>query len=357
MINANQCKRSLLIASVVGTVITLCNQYEAVLGQQPLHLIKAIISYVIPFCVSITSAYLEKRSTDVSVSTEEKVDDGVPPAFSDNIDGITGLSHRVYNNASNVNAASKKRIGFVQEVGDLARATTEQAERSDELTAHARASSNQISSAFVKLVNEIETLVEATHIGQSTSQELGEAINKFFSEIELVSSKVDAITTIAEQTNLLALNAAIEAARAGEQGRGFAVVAEEVKTLATRSKEYAADIIKMMTNVKTLKAAVEKQVGELNTHMTDAAGHSTEGTQEAKHQSTTIEASLEDMDRDLHTLHQLSESQTEKMQIIQGHIDQIIKDTQSAVKGSAANMEIGEELIKLSTTAGATTAQ
>ncbi|MDR2302412.1 MAG: methyl-accepting chemotaxis protein [Deltaproteobacteria bacterium] len=63
-----------------------------------------------------------------------------------------------------------------------------------------------------------------------------DGISKASSEVAKILSDIE---TIAFQTNLLALNASVEASRAGEAGQGFAVVAEEVRNLATATKESA----------------------------------------------------------------------------------------------------------------------
>ncbi len=69
-----------------------------------------------------------------------------------------------------------------------------------------------------------------------------DAMHRSLSSSDAIAAAVELIEGIAFQTNLLALNAAVEAARAGEQGRGFAVVATEVRGLAGRAREGAAEI-------------------------------------------------------------------------------------------------------------------
>lgn len=74
---------------------------------------------------------------------------------------------------------------------------------------------------------------------------------------EQVSSILDIVDDITEQTSLLALNAAIISAQAGMHGRGFAVVANEIKELASRTKNSTSEIGSL---IRTLQTKTENSV-------------------------------------------------------------------------------------------------
>jgi methyl-accepting chemotaxis protein len=80
-----------------------------------------------------------------------------------------------------------------------------------------------------------------------------------------ISEVVKSINVIASQTNLLALNATIEAARAGDAGRGFAVVAHEVKSLATQTANFTAEIEAQIGQVQSATDRVGESITEIGT--------------------------------------------------------------------------------------------
>jgi methyl-accepting chemotaxis protein len=86
---------------------------------------------------------------------------------------------------------------------------------------------------------------------------IAERIVKLSEQSQAIAEIIATVNDLAEQSNLLAVNAAIEAAKAGEHGKGFAVVAQEVKNLATQSKQATAQVRGILGDIqKATTAAV-----------------------------------------------------------------------------------------------------
>ena len=99
--------------------------------------------------------------------------------------------------------------------------------------------------------NILEKVEEQAKVIASVNREASVSTNNLNDRIKEVDAITETILGISSQTNLLALNASIEAARAGEAGKGFAVVADEIRKLSEETKEATEQIGAIISKLTT----------------------------------------------------------------------------------------------------------
>lgn len=180
------------------------------------------------------------------------------------VEGLAELSSEVQTGSQSIGSAATQILAAVSQHTASA---TQQSASISEITAtvdEIRAAAEQVTEkardlatraqTSVDVSDEASASVEAIIDGMTQITERVESIAQGILELSEQTQRIGEITTtvddLADQSNLLALNATIEAAKAGEQGKGFAVVADEVRNLAEQSKQAAAQVRAILSDIR-----------------------------------------------------------------------------------------------------------
>jgi methyl-accepting chemotaxis protein len=149
-------------------------------------------------------------------------------------DQVSGGSQQIANGAQSLAQGASEQAASVEQLSAAIAEVSVSVKNAAESARNAAEMSDNIRSKAERGSEQMNAMMEAVQAINDASQNIGKVIK--------------VIDDIAFQTNILALNAAVEAARAGAAGRGFAVVAEEVRNLAAKSAEAAADTEALIEN-------------------------------------------------------------------------------------------------------------
>ena len=211
----------------------------------------------------------------------------------------------------------------IDELNAAVQNSTEQAKIATDEAHRALLLSEKGSAAVQQTLDRMETLRQTVEAIANRSLELSEKSLQ-------INNIAQSVSNLAYQTNLLALNASVEAVRAGQQGLGFGVVAVEIRKLADRSKQSAAEINTLVLDIQNAINTTVKvtESGKLSVSESVKSAHnmssSFAGVSQAFHQvylnNQTIARTAE---QQLLALQQVSEAMNSLNQVARQNADSI----------------------------------
>ena len=270
-----------------------------------------------------------KSGSKVLASSSEEVKNQLRIA-DDNVTSTSAALEELSANMETLSGTVSSINDRVEDVKSAAMEITEQAQSGTETANSIKQEAGELKNRVNRKKNEAGDQVSQLSAVLSQSVEDSKKVGQ-------IGELTNVILDISKRTNLLALNASIEAARAGEAGKGFAVVAEEISSLAENSRETAANIQVISTEVteavNRLAQNAQSALDYINgTVLGDYDEFVTTG-EKYEHTADLMDDMLSSFDEKAENLNTIMQEMVESVQMITSSI----KESSIAITSSAEN--------------------
>lgn len=270
-----------------------------------------------------------KSGSKVLASSSEEVKNQLRIA-DDNVTNTSAALEELSANMETLSGNVSSINDRVEYVKSAAMEITEQAQSGTETANSIKQEAGELKNRVNQKKNEAGDRVSQLSAVLSQSVEDSKKVGQ-------IGELTNVILDISKRTNLLALNASIEAARAGEAGKGFAVVAGEISSLAENSRETAANIQVISTEVteavNRLAQNAQSALDYINgTVLGDYDEFVTTG-EKYEHTADLMDDMLSSFDEKAENLNTIMQEMVESVQMITSSI----KESSIAITSSAEN--------------------
>lgn len=331
----------LFTALIVGTILTLINQWSGLFGEAQFNIVSCILTYMVPFLVFQTG---KNQEVIKEVTTFGQPKPIPAPEVLIHTNMLLELGEKVSEVAKNVNKASKARAELAGDSRTLAEDIANEAKNIASASEKNAKEAASLLDAYESVKGHLSHLIEAVKGAQKWSTDLVARNQNFSKEFGKIDDITNTISDIASSTNLLALNAAIEAARAGELGRGFAVVADEVKQLASNSGDNAAKISAQVAELAKMELETRTESEAFANSIASVIERTLASEQGLNKVTDTLQTLIDSIGEQIQKIVAMTNQQLSQVQDIVEKLAVIEEGAKAAVTGSAKNITVGENI-------------